>query len=128
MGDQESAMLAFCRLARISHDRSQAQGRDRFLLLAGVAACRAGWPAIAERCRSLIVTSQPRHFLAASATLADALREDANEGFFRKANLLCSFEQAEHLLTEHGGVPVVSQEQSVGEVAEAELRFRNVTP
>ena len=54
-------------------------------------------------------------------TLADALRDDSNTGFFRKASLLCSFEQAEHLLTEHGGVPVVGEEQSAGDVAEAEL-------
>ncbi len=121
MGDHESAMLAFCRLARISHDRLQAQGRDRFLLLAGVAACRAGWPAVAERCRDLIVTHNPRHFLRGSATLADALRDNANSGFFRKANLVCSFEQAEHLLTEHGGLPLVTDEHTAGELAEAEL-------
>ena len=63
----------------------------------------------------------PRHFVAASPTLADALRDDANAGFFRKASLMCSFEQAEHLLTEHGGVPVVGDHQTAGDVAEADL-------
>ena len=121
MGDPETAMLAFCRLARISHDRIQMQGRDRFLLLAGVAACRAGWPEIAEHCRQLIVAHNPRHFLATSATLPDALRDDANAGFFQKASALCSFEQAEHLLTQHGGVPVVTDKQTAADLAETEL-------
>ena len=47
MQNHELAMLAFARLARISHDKHQATGRDRFLLLAGERACKAGWPDVA---------------------------------------------------------------------------------
>lgn len=100
MQNHEIAMLAFARLARISHQKSQTAGRDRFLLLAGERACKAGWPDIAEQCRELVLLSNPRHLLSKSATFADCLRSEEGAGFFPTLQKFCTFERAEHLLRE----------------------------
>jgi hypothetical protein len=98
MQNHEIAMLAFARLARISHDKHQAAGRDRFLLLTGERACMAGWPEIAKRCRELVLLSNPRHLLSKSATFADCLRSEEGTEFFPTLQKFCTFERAEHLL------------------------------
>ena len=121
MVNQETAMLAYARLARLSHERQQPLGRDRFLVLTGASACYAGWPEIADVCRRLIVSHNPRHFLADSASFADALRDPANRGYFDRANRLCSFEQAEHLLAPLGGVPQLPADSTAEAVVRADL-------
>lgn len=98
MQNHELAMLAFARLARISHQKSQAAGRDRFLLLAGERACMAGWPDVARRCRDLVLLSNPRHLLAKTDSFADCLRSEAGAEFFPTLQRFCTFERAEHLL------------------------------
>lgn len=98
MQNHELAMLAFARLARISNDKNQASGRDRFLLLTGERACMAGWPDIAEQCRELVLQSNPRHLLSKSATFADCLRSEEGAEFFPTLQKFCTFERAEHVL------------------------------
>ncbi len=95
-------MLLFAQLAAISHSRRQLPGRDRFLLLTGMAATRAGWPEVAARCHALVVASAPRHLLGRYATFADALRADDFAPFVRQTEKLCSVERAEHLLAQAG--------------------------
>lgn len=98
MQNHELAMLAFARLARISHEKQQSAGRDRFLLLTGERACHAGWPDVAERSRELVLLSNPRHLLSKSATFADCLRSEEGAKFFPTLQKFCTFERAEHLL------------------------------
>lgn len=100
MPDHERAMLAYAKLAEISHAKQQDQGRDKLLVLAGAAACRAGWPDVAARCRELIVASNPSHLLARFATFAEALRDDDFTTYLKARQRFCSYERAEHLLQE----------------------------
>lgn len=98
MRNHELAMLAYSKLARISHEKQQFIGRDRFLILAGQSACRAGWLEIAEQCRDLVLRSNPRHLLSRADSFPAAIRDSDNDGFFSQVESFCPFEQAEHLL------------------------------
>lgn len=120
MRNHENAMLSFARLARISHETPHPTGRDRFLVLAGREACLAGCLDVAARCRSLILAENPRHFLGQADSFPDSMREQSNEGYFATLDSFCSFEQAEHLLSEHGQ-PVEEALTNVGEAAIREL-------
>ena len=102
MRNHEIAMLTFARLARISHETPNPAGRDRFLVLTGREACLAGWLAVAERCRDLVLAGNAHHFLSHSETFPDAIREPSNAGYFSTFDSFCSFEQAEHLLSQNG--------------------------
>ena len=118
--NHEIAMLSFARLARISHERPHPLGRDRFLVLAGREACRAGWLDVAERCRALILAENAHHFLTQSESFPDALRDDAKESYFATFDSFCSFEQAEHLLWQNDE-PLAKVPENAGEAAIAEL-------
>lgn len=100
MPDYERAMLAFLKLADLSQIKQQLQGRDRFLILAAAAACRAGWPEIAQRCRDHVVTNNRSHLLSHFATMADALRDEEFQIFLNRLEHFCTYERAEHLLRE----------------------------
>jgi len=113
-------MMSFARLARISHEKLNSIGRDRFLVLAGREACLAGWLNVADRCRELVVTTNPRHFLSQSESFPDALRDEANAGFFATFDNFCSFEQAEHLLAQNGE-SLEDSPQDAGQAARQEL-------
>jgi hypothetical protein len=102
MRNHEIAMLSFARLAKISHETPHPLGRDRFLVLAGREACLAGWLEVAERCRTLILAGNAHHFLSQNDSFPDAIRDEANAGYFATFDSFCSFEQAEHLLSENG--------------------------
>lgn len=93
-------MLAYATLAEISHQKQQDQGRDKLLVLAGAAACRAGWPDVAARCRDIIIAANPSHMLARFSTFADALRDETFKTFLKSRERFCSYERAEHLLSE----------------------------
>ena len=98
-------MCAYVQLAVISDQKQQAQARDRFLLLAGAEACRAGWLEVAARCRNKIVAANPGHQLSHHATMADALRDPDFQQLTTKWEHYCPFEQAEHLLLQLGRTP-----------------------
>ncbi|NOX53267.1 MAG: hypothetical protein GXP27_02285 [Planctomycetes bacterium] len=102
MRDFETEMLVYVRLAELAARKSQPIGRDRFLLLAGVAACRAGWPEVADQCRRLVLEHNPKHLVGRYASLADAVRDNQAEPFFRRLERFCPFERAEYLLSELG--------------------------
>jgi hypothetical protein len=100
--NEDLATLRFAQLAAMSAQRGQSGGRDRFLVLAGIAATRAGWPAVAARCHHLVAAHAPRHLLNRYASMADALRDPDFEPFCRQLRRFCSSERAEHLLAEMG--------------------------
>lgn len=105
MPDHETAMCAYVQLAVISGQKRQGHVRDRFLLLAGVEACRAGWPDVAQRCRELIVGGNPAHQLSRHSTFADALRDSDFQLLVNRWERYCPYEQAEHLLLQLGLAP-----------------------
>lgn len=116
MHDHEIAMCAYVQLAVISDEKHQAQARDRFLLLAGVEACQAGWLDVADCCRAKIVAANPAHQLQRHATMADALRDAEFQQLATKWGRYCPFEQAEHMLLQLGRSPEGDQpELSRGE-------------
>jgi hypothetical protein len=112
MHDHEIAMCAYVQLAVISGQKRQVQVRDRFLLLAGVEACRAGWPEVAERCRAMIVAENPSHQLRRHASMADALRDPDFQQLAARWEKYCPFEQAEHLLQQLGLPPEGDQPET----------------
>ena len=103
--NEDRATLLFARLAAVSAERGQTAGRNRFLILAGIAATRAGWPAVAARCHQLVTASAPRHLLGRYASFSEALRDPDFEQFCRQIRRFCSPERAEHLLSELGLEP-----------------------
>ena len=100
MADHERAMLAYATLASLAWRKKQLPGRDRFLVLTGASACRAGWPEVAERCRALILANNPRHRVAANPTFVEAMRDPDFAPFLRQQERFCGYERAEHLLRE----------------------------
>lgn len=72
MRDHEAAMLAYIRLAEVSLRKRQPLGHNKLLVLAAAAACRAGWPEVAQRCRELVLEHNPAHLIGKFATVADA--------------------------------------------------------
>lgn len=100
MPDYERAMLMYARLAAISQDKQQLAGRDKFLILTGAEACRAGWPDVAARCRELVVANNPAHMLNRYETFPGALRDEEFGVFLKQLERFCTHEKAEHLLSE----------------------------
>ena len=98
MQNHDLAMLVFAKLARISHEKRQSAGRDRFLLLTAERACLGGWPAVADKCRELVLLSNPRHLLSRTPSVADCLRSEEGILYFPTLHRFCTFERAEYLL------------------------------
>jgi hypothetical protein len=96
MSDRE--VLNYVKLAALSAGKGQPLGRDRFLILAGAAACHAGLLDVAERCRELVLHDNPRHLIGRFATFPDALRSDEFTPLLKHLQRLCPVEQAEYLL------------------------------
>jgi len=116
MHNHETAMCAYVQLAVISDQKQQIPARDRFLLLAGVAACNAGWLDVANCCRDRILAANPAHQLHRHASMADALRDPDFRLLVSKWERYCPYEQAEHLLLQLGQAPEGDQpELSRGE-------------
>jgi predicted metal-dependent HD superfamily phosphohydrolase len=105
MPNHETAMCTYVQLALVSDQKQQAPARDRFLLLAGVAACQAGWPEVGDRCRTMILATNPAHQLKQHPTMADALRDPDFQKLAAKWEKYCPFEHAEHLLLQLGLAP-----------------------
>jgi hypothetical protein len=102
MPDHESAMLSYIRLADVSERKRQQIGRDRLLVLAAAAACRAGWPDVAETCRNLVLKHNPAHLIANFATVSDALRSADFLPLLKQHERLCGYERAEFLVDDLG--------------------------
>ena len=102
-------MVAFVKLAGLSQQKQQFLQRDKFLILAGVAAVRAGCPHVAERCHHLVLLHNPQHLVKRYSSLSAAFEDGTFLVFHQHLARLCSYEKAEHLLTQlqvHPGVPL----------------------
>ena len=100
MDDHDAAMLAFVKLAGVSQSRRQLGPRDKFLILAAVAASRANHPAVAARCRELVLTHNPAHLVKRHETIETALGEVEFQAFLKQLARFCPYEKAEHLLSQ----------------------------
>jgi hypothetical protein len=100
--NHESAMLAYVRLADVSQRKHQLIGRDKLLVLATAAACRAGWIDVGERCRHLVLEHNPAHLIGTYPTAADAMRSGDFTPLVNQLERLCGYERAEFLVSELG--------------------------
>jgi hypothetical protein len=100
MDEHEPAMLAFVKLAGVSQSREQLGPRDKFLVLAGVSAARAGHAAVAARCRALLLSHNPAHLLKRYETIEAALGVNEFQAYLRQLARFCPYEKAEHLLAQ----------------------------
>src|SRR5262245_17872690 len=100
MDDHDAAMLAFVKLAGVSQSREQLGPRDKFLVLAGAAASRGAHSAVARRCRELLLANNPAHLLKRYDTFEQALEDEEFQTYFRQVARFCSYEKAEHHLSQ----------------------------
>ncbi len=105
MRDYEREMTSFLQLAWISQQKQQMPPRDKFLILAGEAACNAGWPQVAHECRELVLKHNPAHLIGNHESFVEAMKSDNFATFLKPLHRFCSYEQAEHLLTELKALP-----------------------
>ena len=122
MRNYDSEMYNFVRLAEIAHQKQQEIGLVKFLILAGVAACRAGYLDVAEKCHRIVVTNNPRHLLAQHETLPEALQSEDFKPFVKQLERYCSSEKAEFLLDRLETEQVHSAEE-VKNVREASIKI-----
>jgi hypothetical protein len=105
-------------LADVSERKHQLIGRDKLLVLAAAAACRAGWIDVGERCRQLVLEHNPSHLIGGYSTAAEALRSGDFAPLLNQLERMCSYERAEFLLTELGLEPQPDEgNRNAGEVA-----------
>ena len=102
MADPDLALSAYLQLAAISHARGQWLPRNKFLVLAGAAACAAGLLGIAERCRTLVSAHSPNHMLCKYESFPAALKSAEFATYHTQLKKFCSIERAEHLLQGQG--------------------------
>jgi len=120
MDDHEAAMLTFIKLAGVSQSRQQLSPRDKFLILAAVAATRALHPAVAARCRELVLAHNPAHLVKHHATIEEALKDAEFQAFLKQLARFCSYEKAEHHLSQLDiavALPNISSQLSAEEYA-----------
>lgn len=121
MSEDERNLVIYARLAAASAAKQQLSGRDRFLILSGVAATRAGWPTIAAEARRLVLANNPRHLIGRWETFADALRSGEFPVFLRQLQRICGPEQADHLLSSLHSDPAVPPEPDTDDLTDAIL-------
>lgn len=123
MSPEESKMLVYVALADVSRRRGQTAGSDRFLTLAGVAACRAGRLDVAERCRELVLADNPRHLLSRWPSVAAALRAADFAPYLKRLERFCPLERGEHILRElnERAVPAAADAEIVTETEPPEI-------
>lgn len=102
MGQAEAAAGCYTQLACLSHEKQQPLPRDRFLLLAAAAACRAGWAGLAADCHRVLTAHAPHHLAARFKTVADGLRSEEFATLVAQGERFCPLERAEMLLSELG--------------------------
>lgn len=117
MPDYDREMLTYLKLAAVSAEKSQPLGRDRFLVLAGAAACRAGLLDVAARCRELVLQDNRHHLIGHYETFPDAIRDEEFAPLLKSLQRLCPPEQAEYLLRNQQAAADSLPERPAGEVA-----------
>ena len=91
--------IRYLRLAEWSWAKGQVQPTGRFLLLAGVASCQAGWLQLGLACGAAVQRVLPQHALRRFPDLATALRDPEFRELVHVVERQCSPERAEFLLT-----------------------------
>lgn len=99
MSNPDLAMIQYLELAKLSQARRQFAGCDRFLILAAVAACRAGFLDVAETCRERVLKHNPHHLLGQWDSVPEALRSGDVAALHHQLERFCSVEKAESLLS-----------------------------
>ncbi|MGE0757847.1 MAG: hypothetical protein AB7F89_02050 [Pirellulaceae bacterium] len=102
MQDPVTPLAIYLHLARASDLRRRPHVRDRLLVLAAVAATKAGLPRIAAFCRQRVLQHNPQHLLQRWPTVAYALRDADFLRFFANLEKRYSQEHAEQLLQSLG--------------------------
>lgn len=115
MRNHETAMQVYLELAAESDRKKQPLVRDRFLLLGGVEACRAGWLDVADRCRQKISATNPAHQIRNFPSMADALRDDDFQNVVAHWERWCPFEKAEAMFRELKLPSIPAKDQTIGE-------------
>jgi len=113
-------MLTYLKLAELSQQKRQFFGRDRLLILAGAAACRAGLLDVADQCRTLVLANNPAHRIGNYDTFAEAMRSHEFPTLVHQLERRCPFERAEHMLQAASGdacFEALDQPQSAREIA-----------
>jgi hypothetical protein len=100
MFDHAAALVAFVKLAGVAQSKGQFPQRDKFLLLAGIAGARAGFRTVSARCRDLVLAHNPHHLIKGHVTLEEALDNADFQPFLVQLQRFCSYELAEHHLTQ----------------------------
>lgn len=123
MDRAETAAGCYTQLACLSHEKQQPPARDRFLLLAASAACRAGWAALAADCHRVLTSVAPHHQVSRFTTMPEALRNEDFANLVKQVERFCPLERAEMLLSEldrsaDGGIA----ETEVSDWLQTELR------
>jgi hypothetical protein len=98
MPDAVDTLATYLHLARASGMRRRPQVRDRLLILAAVAAAKAGLPRIAAYCREDVLQHNPRHLLQRWGTVADALRDPEFQHFLTHLEKRYSIEAADRMM------------------------------
>ncbi|MBI5759574.1 MAG: hypothetical protein HZA46_13730 [Planctomycetales bacterium] len=120
MLDHSAAMLAFIKLAGVSQSKQQLAQRDKFLLLAAATAVESGFDQVAERCRQLVLDHNPAHLIHRFESVPFAISHPEYQSFQRQLKRFCSYEKAEHHLTQlkiAPGLPGKEGNLSVGDYA-----------
>ncbi len=120
MLDQSAAMLAFIKLAGVAQSKRQLTQRDKFLLLAAATAVEAEFDQVAKRCRQLVLDHNPAHLIHRFESVAHALADLEYQSFQRQLKRFCSYEKAEHYLTQlkiAPGLPGKEGNLNVGDYA-----------
>jgi hypothetical protein len=94
--------------------QSQAQMRDRFLLLAADAVLSAGQPEEAERLRLRLLEHSPHHMLKPFASFAEAMHSPDVQGYINDLRQTYPLETAEELLRSFQGNPAPTSARSHG--------------
>jgi hypothetical protein len=118
-------MLAFVKLAGVAQEKKNSSARDKFLVLAGEAAHHSGCKRVADRCRLLVADSNPGNIVSRFDSFAAALEDPLFRAYLRQLSRYCSYERAEHLLTQRNinpGMPDTGGQLNPGDYALLVLR------
>lgn len=119
MPGPDLALSAYLQLAVVSHQKGQWLPRNKFLILAGNAACHAGLLSIAAECRALVVTNSPGHMLGHYDSYPEALQDADFQTFLKQLSKFCTLERAEHLLAELGKSLTPATPESASQLVQA---------
>ena len=98
MFDAVDSLAIYLHLARASGMRRRPQVRDRLLVMAAVAATKAGLPRIAAYCREDVLRNNPRHLVQRWGTVADALRDPEFQHFLHHLEKRYSIDAADRMM------------------------------